>query len=674
MKKITNILVLIFLLFIIGSELFAQIDLDEVDANHEFQWGIISYHRGEYNESILSLEKALSLKPDWVKTKLWLGNAYYRAGFTDAAIAYWTDILEKGGGSVDLRVKVNNINYLRTMGPDLKETPRYVLFHEIFGVTDNYSIFKRPSSGFPALDGGFFLSSFATNEVQKFSANGVVKQTFRGGLSAINHPFYILETKDYLFISEYSSDRIIRTSKEGNNIFRFGNSGSGLGDLLGPQFIADDREGHIYITESGNGRVSKFDYEGNFIFSFGRRNEYFEGFKQPTGIIFLNNKLLVADGRKKELALFDNQGNFIKSYKSELLNAPEGISTYSENEYLIADGNRIIIFNIKEEDFRIFAQLDPASRLMKAFKDTNGNIISIDFNGNKVTLLTDYTRMYTGLNISIDRILSDDFPSVLVELSVSTVDGIQYVGLEENNFLLAEDSYTNTSMSLISTGNKTDFIDVSYLIEGSEAIKHFGSAKVDAMKDLLDSMDGRGLLSIITAEKIPVLDIEQGLDIEKIKDSLSANTNYSRDWSFDLGMRLASSQVLGGGSRKAVVFLSSGSLNQNAFSHYTLTETLDYMINNGIVFYTVYVNEDDTSPELEFLSKETGGLSLPLYGPSGIIEILPHLRSKPSGSYTLEFKTEKDSDFGRRALPVEIQVSHFDRSGKDRSVYYGPGE
>lgn len=674
MNKITNLIILLFLLFIISHGLYAQIDLDEVDANHEFQWGIISYHRGEYNESILSLEKALSLKPDWEKTKLWLGNAYYRAGFTDAAIAYWTDILEKGGGSVDLRVKVDNLNYLRSMGPELKESPRYVLFHEIFGVTDDYLIFKRPSSGFPTLDGGFYLSSFATNEVQKFSVNGVVKQTLRGGLSAINHPFDILETKDYLFISEYSGDRIIRTSKAGNNIFRFGESGSGPGELLGPQFFADDRENHIYITESGNGRVSKFDYEGNFLFSFGKRNEYFDGFKQPTGILFLDNKLLVADGRKKELNLFDSYGNFVKSFKSDLLITPEGISEYSEDEFLIADGNRIILFNIQEESFRIFAQLDQNSRLMKAFKDINGNIISVDFNGNKVTLLTDFTRMYTGLNLSIDRILSDDYPNILVELTVSTVDGSKYVGLEENNFLLAEDSYTNTSMSLISTGSKTDFVDISYLIEGSETMKDSGTAKVDALKDLLDSMNGRGLFSIITAEEIPVLDLAQSSDMEKIKDIIASNSNYSKDWNFDLGMRLASSQLLGGGSRKAVVFLSSGNLNQKAFSQYSLTETLDYLTNNGIVFYTVHVNKNDISPELEYLSKETGGYSIPLYGPSGIIEILPHLRSKPSGSYTLEFRTDRDSDFGRRALPVEIQVSHFDRSGKDRSVYYGAGE
>lgn len=674
MKNIITGSKIIFILFFVSFNLYAQIDLDEVDANHEFQWGVISFHRGEYNESILSLEKSLSLKPNWEKTKLWLGNAYFRAGFTDTAIDYWTDILDNGGGSVDLRVKVDNLKYLRTLGPDLKDPPRYVFFHEISGVTDNYTIFKRPSSGFAAFDGGFYLSSFATNEIQKFSANGVVKQTFRGGLSAINHPFDIVETGDYLFISEYSSDRIIRSSKEGTNIVRFGNTGSGFGELLGPQFFADDKNNHLYVTESGNKRVSKFDYDGNFIFSFGQKNNYFDGFKQPTGIAFLNNKVLVADGRTKELIIFDENGNFIKSYKSELLSNPEGISIYSENEYLIADGNRIILFNIYDESFRLFAQLEQSSRLMKAMKDINGNILAIDFNGNKVSLLTDFTRMYTGLNLNIDRILTDDFPKVLVELTVSTVDGSKYVGLEKNNFLLAEDSYTNSSMSLISTGNRSDFVDISYLVEGSFAMKNSGTAKVDTVKDLLDSMKGRGLFSIVTAEEIPVLDFKHGSDFDKIKDSLSVTTNYSDNWSFDLGVRLSASQLMGGGSRKAVVFLSSGSLNRGAFSNYSLTETLDYLNNNNIVFYTVYTHLDDLSPELEFLSKETGGLTLPLYSPSGINEILSHLRSKPSGSYTLEFRTDKDSDFGRRSLPVEIQVSHFGRSGKDRSVYYGPGE
>ncbi len=222
--------------------------------------------------------------------------------------------------------------------------------------------------------------------------------------------------------------------------------------------------------------------------------------------------------------------------------------------------------------------------------------------------------------------------------------------------------------------NKSDFVDISYLIEGSDSMKNSGSAKVDAVRDLLDAMEGRGLFSIVTAEEIPVLELKHGSGLDNIKDSLSENRNYSKNWSFDLGVRLAASQIMGGGSRKAIVFLSSGSLNGEAFSNYSLTATLDYLNNNNIVFYTVYTHQDELSPELEFLSKETGGLTLPLYGSSGVNTILSHLRSKPSGSYTLEFSTTKDSDFGRRPLPVEVQVSLFDRSGKDRSIYYGPGE
>ena len=673
MKKIT-VLILIFMLFFSVSGLYAQIDLDEVDAEYEFQWGLISYHRGEFNKSILSLEKSLLLKPDWEKTRLWLGHAYYRAGFTDAAVGYWSDLLASGGGSLDLKVKVDNINYLRSMGPELKGDSRFVSFNEIPGETDDYSIFKRPCSVFPTFDGGFYLSSFATNEIHKFSANGVIKSTIRGGLTGINHPFDIIETEDYLFISEYSSDRILRTSKDGNSIFRFGNTGSGAGELLGPQFFADDGRNHLYVTESGNSRVSKFDYEGNFIFSFGQRSEYFEGFRSITGIVYSDEKVLVADARKKKLYLFDTHGNFLNSYNSDLLISPEGISVYSENKFLIADGNRILLFNVIDESFHIFAQLEQNARLIRASKDVNGNIVAVDFNGNKVTLLTDFSRMYTGLNISIDRILSDNFPEILVELTVSTVDGSDYVGLEENNFLLTEDSYSNNGMSLISSGNRTDFVEISYLIEGSEYVMESADAKADGLKDLLGSMEGRGSFSIVTAEKLPVLEVERGSDFDVIAESLFAEGDYSKNWSFDLGLRLSASQLMGGGTRKAIVFLSSGKLNSAAFSHYSLVESLDYLNNNNIVFYTVYINQEDVSPELDFLSKQTGGLTLPLYGPSGIKEIVNHLRSKPSGTYTLKFRTDRDSDFGRRSLPVEVQVSIFDRSGKDSSIYYGPAE
>ena len=74
--------------------------------------------------------------------------------------------------------------------------------------------------------------------------------------------------------------------------------------------------------------------------------------------------------------------------------------------------------------------------------------------------------------------------------------------------------------------------------------------------------------------------MKRGSNLDVIAASLRTEGDYSKNWSFDLGMRLSASQLMGGGARKAVVFLSSGELSSSAFSHYSLTESLDYLNNN----------------------------------------------------------------------------------------------
>ena len=58
----------------------------------------------------------------------------------------------------------------------------------------------------------------------------------------------------------------------------FGSSGSGAGQLSGPQGVAvDNSTGDLYVADQGNQRVVKFDATGNFILTFGR------GVDQTTG-------------------------------------------------------------------------------------------------------------------------------------------------------------------------------------------------------------------------------------------------------------------------------------------------------------------------------------------------------------------------------------------------------
>ncbi len=676
MKKAISIYIgSLFFLFRMVLPLSSQeIDLNKVNASDNLRMGIVSFQSGEYNKAILSLEKALSFKPDWDVTKIWLGNAYFKAGFTDQALSYWKNVLKNGGGSTILKVRVDNLLYRRNMGPLLKENSRYVTYHVIKGVTPKYTLFLRPGSLAASDDGGLYLTSFGGNKVLKISANGVKTFSILGGVQGIDHPLDIIKTDKYLFFTAYGSDQVIRTDLDGGKLIRFGSSGSGPGQFLGPQYIASDGYGYVYVTDEGNKRVSKFSYDGKFIFSFGKKEGAFNGFLEPTGIVYTDSKILVADRQRATLYLFDKSGNFLHTFSSPLLTSPEGISILPDGRFLLADSGRVIVFNMKNEMFRtVTASESKNSLVLKAVEDANGNIVLTDFNKNRISYLADITRMYTGLNVSIDRVVSDTFPEIEVELSVSTIDGTPLVGLEESNFLVTENSYPVSGAKLVYVGNKSRVTNISLLLEGSLKMAHKVKARRDALNDLLTAQKGRGTISIISAENIPVIESERTADADTLERAVLQDGNYSSNWQFDLGARLAASKLVQTSDRRAVVFLTTGILKPSAFSHYSLDEILEFFVNNHILFFTVYTGKKSAvSPELDYLCRKTGGALLQLYRPAGIGQIVKDIQKKHAGTYALSYTTKLDSDFGRRALPVEVQVSLFGRSGRGASLYYAP--
>jgi hypothetical protein len=149
---------------------------------------------------------------------------------------------------------------------------------------------------------------------------------------------------------------------------------------------------------------------------------------------------------------------------------------------------------------------------------------------------------------------------------------------------------------------------------------------------------------------------------------------YGQRWRFDLGLRLAATDLLPGEKKRAVIFISSGSLGELAFERYGLSELASYMANNGIIFHAVIVGGGSPSEEIRYLCRETGGKALALYRPRGIGELVRELGSVPSGSYTLSYRSALSSDYGRAYLPVEAEVYLMERSGRDGVLYFPPME
>jgi hypothetical protein len=150
--------------------------------------------------------------------------------------------------------------------------------------------------------------------------------------------------------------------------------------------------------------------------------------------------------------------------------------------------------------------------------------------------------------------------------------------------------------------------------------------------------------------------------------------SYSPRWRFDLGLRLAATDLLPGEKKRAVVFVSSGSLGELALEQYGLSELAAYLANNGIVFFAVIVGGNPAAAELQYLCSQTGGSVLPLYREEGIGKVIQGIATYPSGSYTLSYRSLLPTDFGRAYLPVEAEVYLMERSGRDGTGYFPPLE
>ena len=58
----------------------------------------------------------------------------------------------------------------------------------------------------------------------------------------------------------------------------------------------------------------------------------------------------------------------------------------------------------------------------------------------------------------------------------------------------------------------------------------------------------------------------------------------------------------------------------------------------------------------------------------GLGPLISRIAKAQTGLYKLSYTSSMDSDFGRRFLPVEVEVHLLNRSGRDETSYYPPAE
>ena len=659
-------------------------DLYTLRAREEFRLGVQAYNRFAYNEAIHSFERALAFRPGEPLILEWLGRAYYRTGIENTAFLAWQAAAEGFGfrsrQGMLISSRLETLRNRRSLLPVADDDVRYVESGRFPGRFEDTIFYRQPTSILALNDGSAWVVAFGSNEIVRIDPNGIIRERRRGPFAGFDRPYDITRGLDgNLFLSEFRGNRISVLSPAGDWLFHIGSRGLGPGQFVGPMNLTVDEEGYLYVVDYGNRRISKFDPSGDFILSFGARVPGFPGFISPTGIASRGGRVFVADSLLRQIFIFDLNGTYLGPLLHEELNSPESLRLLSDGRLLTVDANRILLI---DPDSAIVRELGlfrnpQAIRITNAEMDKNGNILLADFNNGDVGIMTRIDDMAAGLFVEIVRVLSDNFPAVTVEIEVTDRLRRPITGLDHRNFLLTEAGDAVNEQNFLGAAHRSENMDLSILIERSPATLPFMNDLAVAVRDI-DAAGGR-LVSIVSAGELPLRENPAAAPGNTPAARLSSAArstaaSYSPRWRFDMGLRLAATDLLPGEKKRAVVFVGAGTTGELAFEQYNLSELTAYLTNNNVSFYTVIVGPGSAGADLRFLSEQTGGQVLSLYRNEGITPVIRNIRNKSSPTYFLSFRSRLPTDFGRAYLPIEAEVYLLERSGRDSTGYFPPLE
>ncbi len=649
---------------------------EEGFAAEEFRRGVQSYYKGAYNEAIVQFEKALSYLPDDNLILEWLGNSYYKSGMEGSALSYWQTASNNGYGGLLLQNKIEIVRERRITGDSADKLMRLSEAGSFSGLLDGNLIFSGPVSVLPNSDGTMWVTAYNSNELLKINLNGLVLNRITGPLTGFDRPMDIIHLKNgNLLLSESAGNRLSLLDSKGLFQKYIGSKGRKVGEMVGPQYLAEDDYGRIYVTDFGNRRVDVFDSEGNGLFYFGTKTTSFTGLKCPTGIAVYNDSIFVADEDKGCIYEFDRSGNFIRQLVEEnTFEKPEAIKIYQQG-LLVCDQNKLIGVEADTGALFEYARTGNApSRVTTAIEDVNNNVIVSDFVSNEIYIMSKMQELIGGLFVQIENVDASAFPNVTFEIKVENRHRQPIVGLQANNFYVSENKRPAAQVQFVGAGANNSGADITLIIDRSSTSSSFKGEIETAVKEIAASMKTNNTLRLISAGAIPVLEYVGSPEGVKNFNLESLKNPETKKTSIDLALRLAINDLINADRKRSVIFISDGLITSSSFEKYTLAEMSSYLNNNTIGFSFVQISQKAVASEYDYLISNTSGELYYVYRPESLSSVVNDIINQPNGIYQLSYVSSLPTNFGENFLPLEIEVYLLNRSGRAESGYFAPLE
>ncbi|MBM3942094.1 MAG: hypothetical protein FJ316_04055 [SAR202 cluster bacterium] len=162
-----------------------------------------------------------------------------------------------------------------------------------------------------------------------------------------------LDKAGNLYVADEWRNQIVMFTKDGEVIGRWGETGSGDGQLDGPNGVTFDADDNLLVVDGRNHRVQKFTKAGKFISKFGAQGARNGQFNFPWGItVDKEGNIFVADWRNDRIQKFSKDGKFLMKVgnsgaKDGQLNRPTSVAVDEEGFIYVTDwGNdRLQVFD-----------------------------------------------------------------------------------------------------------------------------------------------------------------------------------------------------------------------------------------------------------------------------------------------------------------------------------------
>jgi len=201
-----------------------------------------------------------------------------------------------------------------------------------------------------------------------FDADGQTETSWFMPEYSVGKPERLLVTRSgELVIADTHYHRVVIFDRAGKLLRMFGRKGEAPGEFIYPVAVAEDERANLYVCEyGGHDRVQIFRPDGTYVSEFGRFGTGTGQFQRPSGIVWHDGLLYIADA-------FNNRIHVVNEHGQPAPISPQAFAADLHYPYDIARGPTGDFFVVEYGAGRV-TQFTPAGDLVGRYGQTGTEI------------------------------------------------------------------------------------------------------------------------------------------------------------------------------------------------------------------------------------------------------------------------------------------------------------